>query len=114
MDLLIKDLKGLPPAVVSGLQRLRELDTLCKDLSDIAKDSEDQLLAQLSAADKDAKAGGKPVNEEEYQAKLQACSDYRAEISVFVDQKMQLTKSLYELLDDKIQYIGKPCRINKD
>lgn len=106
MDLLIKDLKGLPPAVVSGLQRLRELDTLCKELSDIAKDSEDQLLAQLSAADKELRSGGKPVNEEEYQAKLQACNEYRSEIGVFVDQKVQLAKSLYDLLDNKIQYIG--------
>ena len=102
MEILARDLQQLPPVIVKLLHQVQELDRVShKDLEDVRKE-EAQLIQEVADL---VKAGNKDFDEAPYQNRLNDIVQKRQNITKKLDDQVNLSQYVYNLLDDKIRYL---------
>lgn len=103
MEFFINDMKNLPEVVKRKLSDLREVDSLSSSTLKSSATEESQLLdelAVLAKADPDFDEG--PITE-----KFQRIVARRQEALNLVEDQMKKIQKLYDLVDNRITFIGK-------
>jgi vacuolar-type H+-ATPase subunit I/STV1 len=103
MEILANDLKYLPPTVIKLLQQVREFDKVSHTELEEIKKEEEKLLNEVSEI---TKSKNKDFDETPYQTKLQELTLKRNEITKKLEKQVNLTQSIYNLVDNKISYLG--------
>lgn len=107
MEVIARDLRTLPPAITGAMRRLRRIDIATRDALATIKEKEEQLFEELSKAEKNRKDNkNATVDEEYYTNKMKEIVAEKTAVLAHLDDKLIYSKSLYEFLDLKIQYIG--------
>lgn len=110
MEVVVRDLQTLPPAIIGALQKLRVLDNRTFAALAAVKEQEDALLEELAKAEKSRKETGTIADEEYFNSKMQDIMAQRQTILSQLDEKIAFSKTIYEFIDRKIQYLGKLLR----
>lgn len=103
MEFFINDMKNLPDVVKRKLNDLREVDSLSSSTLKSSAADEGQLLEELAAlakTDPDFDEG--PITE-----KFNLIIARRQEALNLVDDQMKKIQKLYDLVDNRITFIGK-------
>lgn len=106
MEVIARDLRTLPPAITGAMRRLRRIDIATRDALNAVKEKEEKLFEELAKAEKDRKENNVTIDEEYFTTKMQEITTERNLIMAQLDEKLLYSKSLYDFLDQKIQYIG--------
>jgi flagellar motor switch protein FliG len=104
MDVLANDLKYLPPTVIKLLQQIREIDKVSHTELEEIKKEEEKLLNEITEITKNK---NKDFDEAPYQEKLLQLTLKRNEITKKLEKQVILTQSIYNLVDNKISYLGR-------
>lgn len=106
MEVIARDLRPLPSAVTGAMRRLRRIDIHSRDKLAEIKEKEEKLFEDLAKAEKDRKENNVAVDEQYFTSKMEEIVAERTAIMNQLEEKLQYSKSLYDFIDTKIQYIG--------